>query len=362
MNICLNGCNNLKYIKVGFTAWQPSGESAISSNWVNGVSSTGTFEAPEELPVQFGVSRIPTGWDVPNGKYIIASNQTFTGKVNEEVEFYIDCKSYPEDLQKTFTIIEGEENLHGFGFDDFIGCIYGSSEEAFTGSFTVRISAEGCKDVDIVINILIVGENDIDPTGLFLYHPLTETLSVLPTGQSVTGAANTTIETVDGLTMTKFSSTYNPLIVQNTQGKTISQPFSISFKFNRGTEVQTCGFLGLNQYNLSFRICLLQNGKIQITLTGGQNGRLESKTLYNTSTDNHTCTLVVANNQEKLYMDGVLDNSTTYSTQSFTLFDANLQIGATSTNTGTQFEGYMSDLRFYERELTEEEILFLANN
>jgi hypothetical protein len=40
-----SGCSKLVSIKVGFTAWQNT-----ITNWVNGVSSAGTFTCPAALP------------------------------------------------------------------------------------------------------------------------------------------------------------------------------------------------------------------------------------------------------------------------------------------------------------------------
>lgn len=54
------GCTSLTYIKVGFTSWN----SDYTSNWVDGIASTGTFVKPESLPEQYGVDYIPEGWTV----------------------------------------------------------------------------------------------------------------------------------------------------------------------------------------------------------------------------------------------------------------------------------------------------------
>jgi hypothetical protein len=36
--------------------------------WVVGVSPTGTFECPEDLPIERGISYIPSGWTVKTFK------------------------------------------------------------------------------------------------------------------------------------------------------------------------------------------------------------------------------------------------------------------------------------------------------
>ena len=60
------GCSNLTYIELsGVTAW-----STKMSNWVSGVSATGTFKCPAALgtdaTITRGVSNCPTGWTVVN--------------------------------------------------------------------------------------------------------------------------------------------------------------------------------------------------------------------------------------------------------------------------------------------------------
>ena len=52
-------CSSLNKITSKFTSW---GNYFLS--WVYGVSSSGTFYCPSSLPIQYGVSRIPSGWNV----------------------------------------------------------------------------------------------------------------------------------------------------------------------------------------------------------------------------------------------------------------------------------------------------------
>jgi hypothetical protein len=58
-----NGCTNLNYIKAMFTT-APS--SSYLSNWVSGVSASGTFVKNSAATWEntFGPSAIPTGWTV----------------------------------------------------------------------------------------------------------------------------------------------------------------------------------------------------------------------------------------------------------------------------------------------------------
>ena len=64
-NICyhlmFNGCTRLSAIKVHFTSW-----GQYTTNWVNGVSTSGTFYKPSALAKSYGTGKIPTGWTVVN--------------------------------------------------------------------------------------------------------------------------------------------------------------------------------------------------------------------------------------------------------------------------------------------------------
>lgn len=53
-------------IEVDFTEWDPSTDDDFNptGNWVYGISTSGVFVKPQQLPTEFGVSRIPSGWTV----------------------------------------------------------------------------------------------------------------------------------------------------------------------------------------------------------------------------------------------------------------------------------------------------------
>jgi hypothetical protein len=53
-------CTSLNNININFSAWPTN----ATYNWVENVSSTGTFTCPTALPEEFGNSRIPTGWTI----------------------------------------------------------------------------------------------------------------------------------------------------------------------------------------------------------------------------------------------------------------------------------------------------------
>ena len=61
MSYMFYGCANLSHIKAHFKPRSP-----YTDVWVNGVSSTGTFEIPSSLvsSVSYGVNGVPTGWTV----------------------------------------------------------------------------------------------------------------------------------------------------------------------------------------------------------------------------------------------------------------------------------------------------------
>ena len=155
----------------------------------------------------------------------------------------------------------------------------------------------------------------------------------------------------------------NYLTVLGTNGKVVGSQLTIAFKFAK-TEIitagRTIGFFGTG--SSAFRYCGIDNGKIQITLYGGSNGRIQSEAKYLNTDEIHSCILIVKDGKEKLYMDGVLQAQKTFTSTNFTMFTSDLLIGRFMNASYAQFKGYMSDLRFYDRALTEEEISFLANN
>jgi hypothetical protein len=61
-----NGCSNLNYIKCLATNISASG---CTSQWVNGVSSTGTFvKHPDMNDWTTGAKGIPSGWVIENAE------------------------------------------------------------------------------------------------------------------------------------------------------------------------------------------------------------------------------------------------------------------------------------------------------
>lgn len=56
------GCSTLSSIHVHFTSWPTPG--TVTTNWVDGVSASGTFICPSGLPEEYGVERIPENWTI----------------------------------------------------------------------------------------------------------------------------------------------------------------------------------------------------------------------------------------------------------------------------------------------------------
>ena len=72
-----SGCQYVDKIEVSFTEWDNS-----TKDWLTDVAPTGTFICPKGLPIEYGTSRIPEGWDVvykeeTNGMEAPLSNNRF---------------------------------------------------------------------------------------------------------------------------------------------------------------------------------------------------------------------------------------------------------------------------------------------
>ena len=62
-----DGCSDLIEVRVSFDQWQTADGKPFSDSYLRDVASTGTFICPKGLPLEYGTSRIPSGWTV---KYI----------------------------------------------------------------------------------------------------------------------------------------------------------------------------------------------------------------------------------------------------------------------------------------------------
>ena len=54
-------CTRLRQITTAHTAWRPT---SATTNWVNGVASSGTFTCPSALPQTRGTNNIPNNWTI----------------------------------------------------------------------------------------------------------------------------------------------------------------------------------------------------------------------------------------------------------------------------------------------------------
>ncbi len=105
-----SGCTNMSEIKVSFDDWSSQ---YPTIDWVKDVAPTGTFICPKELPLEYGVSRIPEGWTV---KYIedMANYLTFTAEEDGSTFGIVNGRNSPNVLYsldggKTWTFLaEGD--------------------------------------------------------------------------------------------------------------------------------------------------------------------------------------------------------------------------------------------------------------
>lgn len=203
--------------------------------------------------------------------------------------------------------------------------------------------------------------------GLYLYHPLNQSYSELPTGQTTSYSGEAPSFTViNGRAMAHFAGDGH-IIVNNTKNKVLAQPFSISWHFYcPNTSSNDGGFAGQASYGNQFRMVLLRSGQVETTLQENYNLDQTGRTLSPESLVDDVVHSIVLNTHDKmsyLYVDGEMVYSTVFSPQSFTVFPSyNLVIGAFRQSSTTRLKGYMSHFRIHERALTEEEIQYHSDN
>lgn len=86
-----HNCFSLTRIEVSFTHW---GDYSCTYNWVCGITGSGTFDRPAELPPVFGVNAIPEGWDGLSGGFPRQSFEPSSIKIELEYDTS-DSESVP---------------------------------------------------------------------------------------------------------------------------------------------------------------------------------------------------------------------------------------------------------------------------
>ncbi|MBQ0141432.1 MAG: Ig-like domain-containing protein [Prevotellaceae bacterium] len=167
-NNMFNGCTKLNYVEVAFTSWN---NNTNTTDWLSGVSETGTFICPKELDqTTRDASHIPAGWDInptfafgkitaiadENGSISVAKGEStivlddehsaiISGKVPSEEtsiteKLTITCTPNEDYELKSLTINNQDiplENITNNKYD--YNFTYSGSEDAPT---TLTISAE----------------------------------------------------------------------------------------------------------------------------------------------------------------------------------------------------------------------------
>ena len=166
MNQMFNWCTRLNYIKIGFNFWtDPYSGQNFTDNWVSSVSSSGTFEGPETLPIEFGTSRIPANWTVIGPKGINADNQTLYFWSGIAKENKIQYTAHTSNLK--FEIVDGSLPTGLELTSD--GKIKGTVNEEIITHIDVKISTLDGSDIEktITINIEFHEVNAYDPVFYF---------------------------------------------------------------------------------------------------------------------------------------------------------------------------------------------------
>lgn len=215
------------------------------------------------------------------------------------------------------------------------------------------------------LGIQVEADNNVPnlQNGLYLYHPLNQSYSELPTGQTISYSGNApSLTVINDRAMTYFAGDGH-IIVNNTTNKVLAQPFSISWHFYcPNTANYDRGFAGQNSYSNQFRMVLLRSGQVETTLQEINNAEQNGRTLTPESLVDDIVHSIVLNTHDKmsyLYIDGEMVYSTVFSPQSFTVFpNYDFVIGAFRSSSSTRLKGYMSHFRIHERALSDAQIQY----
>ena len=133
-------CTSLSSINVNFTNWE-NNSVIFTNNWVNNVSSTGTFIKPLELIDERGASKIPENWNIVKKlDYIVGTGTQ-----------YIDTEIVPTGFLEIEVDCQGPINIGcrtGWGDNEFrisssnsyIDCPFGSEFARISNKNTIKKS------------------------------------------------------------------------------------------------------------------------------------------------------------------------------------------------------------------------------
>ncbi|MBO4529929.1 MAG: T9SS type A sorting domain-containing protein [Paludibacteraceae bacterium] len=116
-----DGCSDLIEVRVSFDQWQTADGNPFSDSYLRDVASTGTFICPKGLPLEYGTSRIPSGWTVkyieeePNYLTFTAEEDNVSVAVTEGEAGGGDIQPapYPQASSETAASVSGAERFSG---------------------------------------------------------------------------------------------------------------------------------------------------------------------------------------------------------------------------------------------------------
>lgn len=151
-------CSNLNEITVNFTSWH----STATYWWVEGVSKTGVFKCPDNLPREYGVSRIPSGWTI--NSFNVNDNDDNDGSSTENTIAQLTITGTPYGADGTYTIYDTSAT----GFNRIWVLLDGSHCIRYTSPskqwcLWVKIGSSVEDESDwIIVNSISDGENPWD--------------------------------------------------------------------------------------------------------------------------------------------------------------------------------------------------------
>ena len=121
-----DGCTSLNYIKAMFTT-TPTPGTNYTANWVNGVSTAGTFVKSSAATWNVtGVNGVPTGWDVEteDTSKIVLFIDDFIDHENEVLDIQYWAEEWGYDTAQEYVDAMDEDPMY-FGMDMYVLLSYG---------------------------------------------------------------------------------------------------------------------------------------------------------------------------------------------------------------------------------------------